>query len=275
MRNIPDNNLGIPVLITINDGSSGSGFLLTTNTNVFLITAKHVLFNAENNLRGQNAVLVCPTSDINDNTTTDLRIDLNQLNISNNVRFHANKDIASINLGTIVPHVDRDGYRITYFPGINYIHEGNSPIVFVNAQNSVKLIADVLISNDVFLYGYPSSLGLRESPQFDYTKPLLRKGIIANVYIPQGTIILDCPVYYGNSGGAIVEVDHNGIQNSHKIIGVIIEFVPYIENWKNQSNGIIHTDMFNSGYSVAVAMDYVFELIGFIQAPLIPIIPAI
>jgi hypothetical protein len=46
----------------------------------------------------------------------------------------------------------------------------------------------------------------------------------------------------------------------------VSQFIPYSENWKNLSNGLVHTEISNSGYSVAVAMDYVFEIIGFIPA---------
>jgi hypothetical protein len=44
-RAIPDDNLAYPVLITLGNGSSGSGFFLNTSDAVYLVTAKHVLFN--------------------------------------------------------------------------------------------------------------------------------------------------------------------------------------------------------------------------------------
>lgn len=264
MRNIPDDNLAYPIMIVINTGSSGSGFLLNTGASMFVITAKHVLFDEVANVRGASATLTCQTRDINDNSTTIFGIDLALLQANGNIFNHATKDVAAIKLATLVPQSDGTNNTIPLV-GVTIYQHGNSQIVTVSAQNSVKKIDDVLISNDIFLYGYPSSLGLRQSPQFDYTKPLLRKGIVANVHKPFGTIILDCPVYYGNSGGPVVEVSRQGANNRHSVIGVVSQFIPYSENWKNQSNGLVHTEISNSGYSVAVAMDYVFEMIGFIQ----------
>src|ERR1035437_6546772 len=47
-RAIPDDNLAYPVLISVGNGSSGSGFFLNTNNAVYLVTSKHVLFNQSN-----------------------------------------------------------------------------------------------------------------------------------------------------------------------------------------------------------------------------------
>lgn len=261
MRNIPDDNLAYPILINLNTGSSGSGFLLNTETNVYLVTAKHVLFD-NGNLRATNATLICQTKDVDDDTTTIIEADLNIIQQSAQLFQHANKDVAAFTIGTLTATPENDGYFLQYINGVSVSQRGNSDIVSVSSANSVKFISEVLVSNDVYLYGYPSSLGLRQSPQFDYTKPLLRKGIVANLYKTFGTIILDCPVYYGNSGGPVVQVLNQGLQFRHHIIGVVSQFVPYSENWVNQSNGLVHTEISNSGYSVAIAMDYVFEMLG-------------
>ena len=45
LRAVPDDNLAYPVLITLNNGSTGSGFFLNTSNEIYLVTAKHVLFN--------------------------------------------------------------------------------------------------------------------------------------------------------------------------------------------------------------------------------------
>jgi len=263
MRSIPDDNLAYPVMIVMNTGSTGSGFLLNTGAELFFVTAKHVLFDDTGNLRGITSTLICQTGDINDNSTTNFAIDFAVLQASANVFNHAAKDVAALKIATIAALPDGSGFNSNLNAGVTIALQGNSQLVSVSAQTSVKLIDDVLISNDIFLYGYPSSLGLKQSPQFDYTKPLLRKGIIANIHKPFGTIILDCPVYYGNSGGPVVQVSSDGLNNRHNVIGVVSQFIPYSENWKNLSNNLVHTEISNSGYSVAVAMDYVFEMIGF------------
>jgi hypothetical protein len=262
MRVIPDNNLAYPVLVTLNNGSSGSGFLLNTETHNYFITARHVLFDSLLNIKGDNGTLTCPSEEIDDDTTTVLSFDLKKLMSDGQVFKHSTADVAAITLGTITKNSHDDKYTQHLIDGVTELQTSKTPIVAVIAKNTTLLLRDVLISNDVFLYGYPSSLGLKKSPQFDYAKPLLRKGIVASVNKNQGTIILDCPVYYGNSGGPVIQVKREGFETIHKVIGVISQFIPYYENWQNQSNGLIHTELSNSGYSVAVAMDYVFEMLG-------------
>lgn len=257
MRNIPENNFAYPVLVQLDTGSTGSGFFLSTDKKTFLITAKHILFDREGKTRDRKLNLTCQTEDLNDTRIIQYQIDLTKVK----PQKHATADVAAIELG-LVQKNQADEYSLKLHHGVEAKTSADGA-VSVDAQNSTKLLDEVLVSNDVFLYGYPSSLGLRNSPQFDYNKPLLRKGIIANLYKDKGTIILDCPVYYGNSGGPVVEVDQNGTEFGHKVIGVVSEFIPFVEEWKNQQNGLVNTEFSNSGYSVAVAMDKVFELIDF------------
>ena len=47
-RLIPDHNLAYPVLITLGNGGTHSGFFLNTSDSVLLVTAKHVLFDLSN-----------------------------------------------------------------------------------------------------------------------------------------------------------------------------------------------------------------------------------
>ncbi len=258
MRNIPEDNLAYPVLLKWDTGITGSSFFLRADNKMFLVTAKHVLFDKED-LRGKKIELVCQTRALKDENINKYLIDLTK----SKVLKHETADIGAIEIGEIIEIQDDGGRLFKFNEGISVIHEVASGIVSASAGDATKLLKDVLISNDVILYGYPTSLGLRNSPQFDYNKPLLRKGIIANIYQDGGTIILDCPVYYGNSGGPVVEVEQDGLTWNHKIIGVVSQFIPFCEHWENKENGLVNTELSNSGYSVAVAMDKVFELIGY------------
>ncbi len=107
------------------------------------------------------------------------------------------------------------------------------------------------------VFGYPSSIGLKNAPQIDYNRPLLRKGILAGTNPATRTLILDCPVYFGNSGGPVLEVDRQGLTATFRIIGVVIQFIPFNETAGSQTAMILS----NSGYSVAVPMDFVLELL--------------
>lgn len=96
----------------------------------------------------------------------------------------------------------------------------------------------------------------------------MRKGIIAGVNEINKTILLDCPVFYGNSGGPVIQIDIEsnttlpGLTYNYHIIGIVTQFIPYEESWENRNNHLINKEWFNSGYSVAVSIDKVFELIG-------------
>ncbi len=261
MRVIPEDNLAYPVLIKLNTGQSGSGFLMEDGTRIFIISAKHVFFKSDGSLIGATAEVICQTKDIKDDSTTVYSIDLEKLLVQNKLFKHAISDVAALEIAIKQPNPDGKTFGILHNEGIFNVNVGNSHIVIAQYA-SVLLIDDVLVGNDVFIYGYPSSLGIKSSPQFDYEKPLLRKGIVANVNKRQGNIILDCPVYYGNSGGPVVQASFKNFGWHHNIIGVIIEFIPYSENWINQSNNINHIEISNSGYSVAASMNHVFDMLG-------------
>jgi hypothetical protein len=259
MRDIPEDNLAYPVLIVFDNGSSGSCFLLNTEQKIYLITAKHVLQDEKGKLRGEEALLIAQARKLNDETRNELSIDMQNAE----VLFSKTHDIGAIVIGNIINQNDNGSYTIKYLNSVHMSKKAETGVVHVSAVSATKTINEIMISNEVFMYGYPTSLGLKDSPQFDYSQPLLRKGIIANVYKKQGTLILDCPAYYGNSGGPVVEVEQEGLLRHHKVIGVVSQFIPFVEKWINSNNGQTKKEISNSGYSVAVAMDAVFDLIGF------------
>ena len=49
MRNLPEDNLAYSILIKFDTGSSASGFFLRADNKLFLVTARHVLFDEQNN----------------------------------------------------------------------------------------------------------------------------------------------------------------------------------------------------------------------------------
>jgi hypothetical protein len=259
-RNIPDDNLAYPILLNIDDKYSGSGFQINCDQKLYLVTAKHVLYNDKNVLHGKILKLDCPSRNVLDNTITKMEIKLDVVKIT----YHPKSDVAIIHMGSLGEPDSQNIITTNYFKGISIPVRSISPTIHTQ-RNDILLLKDVLVSNDVFMYGYPTSLGLKNSRQFDFSKPLLRKGIIANTYPNLGTIILDCPVYYGNSGGPVVQVSFEGKDNAirydYNLIGVVSQFIPFEEEWINTKNHLINKEWSNSGYSIAVCMDKVFELI--------------
>jgi hypothetical protein len=91
---------------------------------------------------------------------------------------------------------------------------------------------------------------------------LLRKGIIAGKNPSRRTIILDCPSYYGNSGGPVVQAERLGLgKTEFKIIGIVSQFVPFKETWVNVTHKMSHWEISNSGYTVVMPIDLVLDLI--------------
>ena len=73
------------------------------------------------------------------------------------------------------------------------------------------------------------------------------------------TIIIDCPVYPGNSGGPVLEIDRENFMTTRfRIIGIVSEFVP----WVSLSPGDKNPEISNSGYSIVTPLDAIRELLS-------------
>lgn len=257
MRNAPEDNLAYPILIKIGT-FTGTWFMLKHWEKVFLVTAKHVLFDEkENKFLWWYLELISQTRDISDDSKHKIWIKLDKVS----KYIHDTSDVAVIELWKHITNPkDPALLSLSRTAGIEYLEKGNSPLVMVD-DSAIKYINDVLIGNDILLYWYPTSLWFWK-PQFDYEKPLLRKGIIAGINTSESTIILDCPVYPGNSGGPVVEIEQYTLWNYRfRVIWVVIEFIPYVEQRENKNNKLINKSFLNSWYSIVVSMDKVLELI--------------
>jgi len=133
---------------------------------------------------------------------------------------------------------------------------------FASALSHLKMFDDVLTGNDVYLFGYPVSVGIKQMPQIEHNRPLLRKGVVAGKNRKNETLILDCPTYYGNSGGPVAQAEPLGSGNTEfRIIGIVREFVPFQETWVNATHKLSHWEISNSGYSVVVPADRIVDLV--------------
>jgi hypothetical protein len=255
MRALPDDNLAYPVLLQLSTGFLGSGFYLGTDRGIHLITARHVLF------RDDGKTLVAPELTAvsygqgpSESGENRYRISLAALEQNGNLRPHPDRDVAVIRVGTI-----KSAAQFAYSPGVVEQARTKSGILVVKPE-AVKPFEKVLVGNDVFVFGYPTSLGLKDIPQLDHARPLLRKGIIAGRNDKLRNLTLDCPIYPGKSGGPVVEVEQRGLEFHFATVGVISQFVPVVEEWINTMHRYSNIDIGNSGYSVATPMDYVLEL---------------
>jgi hypothetical protein len=255
MRALPDNNLSYPVLVEIGKGS-GSGFYFRTDDKLFLVTARHVLYDVDNKscpLRDTSVILTSYDESIKVKAPHRVKVDLSQALIRKNDL----KDIALIELGDASK---ADASKVEFNASVQTLSQREPNLVVIPTAH-LKRFDEVLVSNEVFILGYPSSLGDPKQPQIDPKKPLLRKGIIAGLNRANDTIILDCPVYFGNSGGLAIEVEETGIgQKTFRTIGVVSQFVPFIEHLTSAQLGYTNLNFENSGYSIAVPIDTILEL---------------
>jgi S1-C subfamily serine protease len=250
-RLIPDDNLSYPVLIRIGV-SSGSGFYLTTARDVFLVTAAHVLFESDRRtLLGAEADALSYASDPNERTPSVFRVNLKALAESGNIKSDNAHDVALVRIAVVTG--EGAAMRARPLPGVAIRSAPKSGYVTAGI-GTVKRFAEVLVSNEVIVFGYPSSLGVTNVPQLDYSRPLLRKGIVAGTNEALKAIVLDCAVYPGNSGGPVLEVIRDVTGTRFRIIGVIIQYVPFVQ-------GDAPDVLSNSGYAVAAGMDTVLDLV--------------
>jgi len=256
-RAIPDDNLSYPVRIRIDNRDVGSGFYLNTKAASFLVTARHVLFDEAGKLRGKEATLLSYARDSKDKTRNTFRLDLPAFQTSGELKTDIDHDVAVIRIGK---SSEQDSLKI--IEGVVIIEKAITGLLGVGWENAIRF-EQVLVGNDIFIFGYPSSIGLKDAPQIDYERPLLRKGIVAGLNEKTKAIILDCPAYGGNSGGPVLQVEETRLgRTEFRLIGIVMQFVPYEEKWINISQRYGYSTTSNSGYSVVEPVDRILDLIS-------------
>jgi hypothetical protein len=193
-----------------------------------------------------------------------LLLDLVALNASGDLKKHETHDVAVVRIGTTT---QTDGKSKTDFlPGVRGVEMLPLGIVAVGLDG-VKKFDQVLAADEIYIFGFPTSIGFHNIPQIDYLRPLIRKGIVAGVNEQKRTVILDSFVFHGNSGGLVLEVEQSEAQAKRvRIIGVISQIIPVVASGLNPRSPHAATEKYNSGYSVAEPMDTVLELVEAIQA---------
>jgi hypothetical protein len=259
-RAVPDDNLAYPVKVDIK-GSQGSGFYLNSGDAVYFVTAKHVLFDLRNSqkLFANDLTLESFSKDVSQPLSNIITVDLGAVSAAGLLKSHASADVVVIKIAGVVPSPNGAGQIMQPVAGVILRQNAPDGIVGVDANATVKKFDEVQISNDVYVFGYPNSIGLQQIAQIDQTRPLIRKGIVSGLNRALRTIILDCEVYPGNSGGLVLEVENEVFQRRYKVIGLVSQYVPF----DNARFGIAaNPTVLNSGYSVVTPIDFVLDLIA-------------
>lgn len=260
VSDLPVNALSYPVLVVLEDKSSSSGFYIVDNSNVYFVTARHSIFNKNNTLKSKTIILSsCCNTDIS--KKIEFKINLEELLKAKLIQYHTIHDVAIVYMGKNI--LLNNGNTALSFSE-NFIQRLSDECnICLSDTKWIEKFDDVKIGNEVFIFGYPNSLGLVSEQQIDYNMPLLRKGIVAGMNVHKKTIVLDCPAYQGNSGGPVLIVEKlDNSKTTFLPIGIVTQFVPFVEKWVNDKyENVTNTTISNSGYSIVEPIDIVLELL--------------
>ncbi len=256
------------------EGSSiGSGSLVEKDSSVYLVTAAHVLFQTKGNqildsLKIPQIKIHAYSPENEDGRGSLLRIERIGLR---RLMKHPEKDICIIKIGNIL---SLPPYKIQLMEDV--IAEKNNGDIRALSLESTLMLDEILIGEDIRIVGYPSYLDTKNTQGqtiYDFSYPLVQKGIISGLSNGLGNIIVSGAVYYGNSGGAVfswkkmlyIEGSVVSLRTDLLLIGIVVSFIPfnYVKSSKPQTYYDI--DVSNSGYSVVVPIKYVMDIIESVE----------
>ena len=229
----------------------GTAFLLdflVDRTHVgSLITAKHVVFDEDGQLRRGLFVL----TNLRGGGGTYMAIErLTELGI----RWisHRQKDLAA-----------------TLFPRDSILPAGISADVKFFTYEHLEEFANIREGDDVFLLGFPLSLGVMAPPG---VRPIVRTGTVS-LKKNDETYLIDANVFPGNSGSPVffkpcpIQFTPQGLQmgpmRPPKLIGVVTSYVPYRDVAISQQTGRARIEFEeNSGLGSVLSMGFVRELLA-------------
>jgi S1-C subfamily serine protease len=201
------------------------------------------------------------SKDVKETAVTVIRVNAAQLQDTRQIRTDALRDVAVVRLAMLRP----DGLNTT--PGV-VVTERSKGAIVVAPFDYLTRYADVDVSSQIFMFGYPS-VGFAGYSQIDHARPLVRGGIVAGLNAALKTIIIDAPVNHGNSGGPVVQLSRT---NKLRIIGIATQYVPVPEDVlplkppdvpdPTASSTRTMLALGTSGYGVVASADSIIELIS-------------
>ena len=216
----------------------GTAFLVTrTNNHTLLVTAKHVILNADGQLRTNLAY-----------------------------RFNQNNGPAAL-----VPESHMLSYAQGWFlsttadVACRFIVFGDNFDILRLPESQFLPVARVQPGAPVLVPGFP--LGIRSA---EHAKPIVRRGIVARA--DADNLILDAFVFPGNSGGPVIYVPTIKVSgglikvpfvNRERVIGLVSSSISYIDTAVSQQTQRPRvTFEENSGLCNVVPIDAVLALLN-------------
>ena len=249
------------VQIKYPSGGSSSGIIVTDSTYFYLVTARHCLFNESKNnkisLIDSAALLIYYVNDPFSSKPDTISVNLSNALRKRDLLFDPVNDIAILVLAKVIGFTASGKPRFTYTNSTNKLTKMPPGGIY----SDVCLNFDkVDVGEDCIIIGYPSSLQLNSINDYDFQRPLLRKGAIAGKDKLKGTIIVDCPSYQGNSGGPVFSASLYPNLNIG-LIGIISRSILHVEQLESiYYKTIVSVNLNNSGYTVIVPIEFALSL---------------
>lgn len=256
---INDNLPTTAVLLQFKNGSMGTGIFISDSKFVYLITARHVLIESnakEYSLIDDTLNVISYRSDAYFDSQDTLVLYLNNLILKKQIAFDSKYDMAVIRIGSR----NSDSVTHNYFEGV--FRKNRSTRINPITLSEMATFDETKLGSEVYLIGYPKSLQLLSSYDFDFNRPLLRKGILAGKDVKYSNLIIDCPTYKGNSGGPVFQIVNIKGELKLVLIGLVSRLIALGEYWENKYYGNSNLNIINSGYTVVVPIDFALSLIN-------------
>jgi hypothetical protein len=258
--NLPEDFAAFGCSIDYKSGKFGSAFLFSDSLYVYLVTANHMLYEVDtttnlitSKLSGDSLYLGCYSRAINSNRLNKISIYLKGLAEAGLLFHDSVNDIAMIELAKINQQSKVLNYN-------KFIGDHRSKGVTINEIKDLEYFNNVRLGADVFLIGFPKSIG-PGSNQYEIDKPLLCRGIIAAKNEKRNTLIINAVVYHGNSGGPVFAFFPS--LNDFRLIGIVTQLIPFESPIFQGGKALKGVGVFNnSSYSVVVPVDFILPLLA-------------